>query len=59
MFGMSKSYFIVAAVLSLSMLSACTPEVGSAGWCADIKEKPKGELTANEITDYARHCMLK
>lgn len=43
--------FAVAAV-------ACSPEVGSEEWCKDLKEKPKGEWTANETGDFAKHCLL-
>ena len=39
-------------------LGACSPEVGSKAWCEDMQEKPKGEWTANEAGDYAKHCLL-
>tara|TARA_R100000935_G_scaffold8172_3_gene17142 strand:+ start:3541 stop:3678 length:138 start_codon:yes stop_codon:yes gene_type:complete len=39
-------------------LSACTPEVGSDEWCVHMKEKPKGDWTANEAGAYAEHCLL-
>ena len=41
------------------LLSACAPEVGSEKWCAQMKEKPKGEWTSAEATDYAKHCLFK
>ncbi len=41
------------------ILSACSPEVGSESWCKKLKEKPKGEWTANEVKDYAKNCILK
>jgi hypothetical protein len=40
------------------LITACSPEVGTKGWCTMIGEKPKGEWTANEVTDYAKHCLL-
>ena len=40
------------------LLSACAPEVGSKEWCVQMKEKPKGEWTANEAKDYAKHCLF-
>lgn len=43
----------------LSQLIACSAEVGSEKWCANIKEKPKGEWSANEAKDYAKHCLFK
>ena len=41
------------------LLSACAPEVGSDAWCKSLAEKPKGDWSANEVTDYAKHCVLK
>ena len=46
------------AVLSISVLGACSPEVGSKEWCEDLKEKPKGDWSANEAADFAKHCVL-
>jgi hypothetical protein len=47
------------AMLFLScVFVACAPEVGSPEWCADMKEKPKGDWTASEATDYAKHCVF-
>lgn len=49
----------VLCVLGLiALLGACSPEVGSKEWCEDMKEKPKGEWTANEATDFAKHCVF-
>ena len=45
--------------LMLIPLVACKPEVGSEAWCNDLKEKPKGDWTANETADYAKHCLFK
>ena len=47
-------FVLVAALL----LAACSPAVGSAKWCASMKEKPKGDWTANELTDFTKHCLL-
>ena len=47
---------LASAVL---LLSACAPEVGSDAWCKSLAEKPKGDWSANEVTDYAKHCLLK
>ena len=41
------------------VVSACAPKVGSPEWCSSIEEKPKGDLTLNEATDYAKHCVFK
>lgn len=48
---------LLASVVLL--LSACAPEVGSEAWCKSLAEKPKGDWSANEVTDYAKHCLLK
>ena len=45
-------------VLLLLPLAACSPEVGSDAWCADMKEKPRGEWTVNETGSYAKHCIF-
>ncbi len=42
----------------LGFVSACAPEVGSEAWCDDLKEKSKGDWTANEAADFAKHCLL-
>lgn len=49
---------IVFAVTIIAVLSACSPEVGSKEWCEDMKEKPKGDWSANEAADFAKHCVL-
>ncbi|MGL5046536.1 MAG: DUF3012 domain-containing protein [Shewanella sp.] len=50
----------IALVLALAAgLSACTPEVGSEAWCKQMKEKPSGDKTANEVADYLKHCVFK
>ena len=41
------------------MLIGCSPEVGSDEWCQDMKEKPKGDWTASETADYAKHCIIR
>jgi hypothetical protein len=48
-------FILMLGVLSLA---ACAPEVGSKRWCASMDEKPKGDWTANEAGDYARHCLI-
>ena len=46
-------------IFLLSLTSACTPEVGSEKWCANLKGKPKGDWSTNEAGDYLKHCALK
>jgi len=45
--------------LLLSQLIACSAEVGSEKWCNNLEQKPKGDWTANEAADYAKHCIFK
>jgi len=59
MSGSIKKLYMGSVIMSLFLLTACAPEVGSEPWCANLKEKPKGDWTANEVSDFARHCLLK
>ena len=43
----------------LFVLTGCAAEVGSDAWCEAMTEKPKGDWSLNEATDYAKHCVLK
>ncbi|BFM16047.1 hypothetical protein R50073_22300 [Maricurvus nonylphenolicus] len=52
-----KKLFSISTMILL--LTACAPEVGSDAWCANMKEKPKGDWTANEAKDFAKHCVFK
>jgi hypothetical protein len=36
----------------------CAWDVGSEPWCASMNQKPKGEGTANEAGDNAKHCLF-
>ncbi|MDH5358071.1 MAG: DUF3012 domain-containing protein [Gammaproteobacteria bacterium] len=49
---------IALAGTLLIMLTACSPEVGSEQWCTAMKEKPKGDWSANEATDFTKHCIF-
>ncbi len=54
-----KIIYVLIAITFFVMSPGCSPEVGSEKWCAEMQEKPKGEWTANETSDYAKHCMFK
>jgi hypothetical protein len=43
---------------AVTWLSACAPEVGSPRWCEVMREKPRGDWTANEALEFARSCVL-
>ena len=49
---------LMALITAGMLLGACSPEVGSEAWCKSMKEKPKGEWTANEAGDFAKNCMF-
>lgn len=50
---------LVALVGAVAVgLTACSPEVGSKEWCEQMKEKPKGDWSANEAADFAKSCVL-
>lgn len=48
----------IGVLTVLGLVAACTPEVGSKEWCQQMKEKPKGDWTANEAADFAKHCIF-
>jgi len=55
-----KKLFATLATLSLfSLLAACSPEVGTKAWCGSMGDKPKGDWTTNEATQFAKYCVLK
>ncbi|URK16353.1 DUF3012 domain-containing protein [Thalassospira sp. GO-4] len=53
-----KMATVFSVLMIAGVVSACSPEVGSEEWCADLKEKPKGDWTANEAADFAKHCLF-
>ncbi|PNQ51067.1 DUF3012 domain-containing protein [Vibrio sagamiensis] len=53
---MKKSMVLVAA---LTVLAACSDEVGTESWCKDMRSKPKTEWTTEIAVDYAKHCVLE
>ena len=55
---MKKLFIVLISFLFLS-LTACAPEVGSEGWCDNLKEKAKGDWTAKEAKDFTKHCLFK
>ncbi|MCV6605309.1 MAG: DUF3012 domain-containing protein [Porticoccaceae bacterium] len=54
-----KKLFLLSAATTAILLTACAPEVGSKAWCEAMKEKPKGDWTANEAADFAKHCIFR
>lgn len=60
---MSKNVKRMAAMgasLALALgAAACSPKVGSDAWCEKMKETPKGDWSANDAADFAKHCVFK
>jgi hypothetical protein len=54
----TRLLMLLSLTLMLFGLAACAPEVGSEKWCQNMENKPKGDWTANEATDYAKHCLF-
>lgn len=53
---------VTAAALAIVLpilLFGCAPEVGSKEWCKKMDEKPKGDWSGNEASDYAKHCLFE
>jgi len=55
--GDSMKKFI-GLFLSVFILAACAPTIGSEEWCSALKEKPKGDWTATEAKDFTKHCIF-
>ncbi|MCI2282583.1 DUF3012 domain-containing protein [Colwellia sp. MSW7] len=49
---------LIGLALTIAVLSACSPKIGSEEWCASMKEKDKGEWTATEAKDFTKHCIF-
>ncbi|MBF0247230.1 MAG: DUF3012 domain-containing protein [Alphaproteobacteria bacterium] len=55
---LKKIAVLGSATLFGLAVSACAPEVGSPEWCQTMKEKPKGDWSANEAADFTKHCIM-
>jgi hypothetical protein len=49
---------IAVVLAAFSLAAACSPAVGSKEWCEDMKEKDKGQWTAQEAADFTKNCLL-
>ena len=54
-----KEFTFTGLITAMMLLTACAPEVGSDAWCKDMEKKDKGDWTANEAANYAKHCVFK
>ena len=48
----------LAAVSLVAFVAGCAPEVGSDEWCAELKAKDKGQWTADDAGNFAKHCIM-
>ena len=55
----TRRMLMAALIVASAALQGCAPEVGSDAWCDEMSEKPKGDWTANQAKDYAKHCILR
>lgn len=56
---MMRNVLVAVVIAAFAALPGCSPEVGSEAWCKKLDEKPKGDWTANEAADYAKHCIFR
>jgi len=56
---MKKLLIVLSSLMLVSLLAACSPEVGTKAWCENMGDKAKGEWTAVEAKDFAKYCVLK
>ncbi|MEW7983785.1 MAG: DUF3012 domain-containing protein [gamma proteobacterium symbiont of Phacoides pectinatus] len=54
-----KRVIAVALAGLVLTLAGCAPEVGGEAWCKQMNDKPKGDWSANEAADYAKHCVFR
>lgn len=50
---------ILLVLFVAASLLACKAEVGSEKWCAELKAKLDQDLTFDDSTQYAKHCLFK
>ena len=53
--GLERALLLVGMTV---LLLGCAPEVGSERWCEAMREKARGDWTANEALEFARSCVL-
>jgi len=49
---------LIGLSVVVMFMVGCAPEIGSDDWCAQLKEKPKGDWTATEAKDFTKHCIF-
>lgn len=59
MISTSRFFLLVSMLLSMFVISGCSPDVGTKEWCVSLSEKPKGDWMLNETKDYTKHCLFR
>lgn len=54
---MQRLLIALAAMMVTLTLVACAPEIGSRDWCNTMQHTPKPDWTANQTSDFAKHCL--
>ncbi|GMQ97003.1 MAG: DUF3012 domain-containing protein [Gammaproteobacteria bacterium] len=54
-----KSVTSAVLLMLITLTYGCAAEVGSEQWCSELKEKSKGDWTANELADFTKNCLFK
>ena len=55
----TRTVMIISLLCILSLFIGCSPTIGSKEWCQDMREKPKGDWSANEAADFAKYCVFE
>ncbi|MBV1951759.1 MAG: DUF3012 domain-containing protein [Cycloclasticus sp.] len=56
---MKKIIVTLVASAFLTLLTACSPDIGTEQWCSDMKAKTKSDWSTSQATDFAKHCVFK
>ena len=48
-----------SGLLLVCLVAGCAPKVGSDAWCKEMADKPKGEWSANDASEFAKNCIFK
>ncbi len=56
---MKTIVLITTSILFSGLISACSPEVGSEGWCNNMQRTPAAEWSAADAKAYTKDCLFK
>ena len=57
--GLKRFRFALLLAVAAAVTGSCQPKVGSEAWCKAMRDKPRGDWTVNEATDFAKSCILR